>query len=114
VPFDKSRRGLPVSEKHWNKIYKNKSNTEMSWFQNVPDVSLKLIKEFKLPPNTRIIDIGGGDSMLVDYLLERGFNEISVLDISSEALARAKERLGNKVCYAWKLDNGGELSDPQF
>jgi trans-aconitate methyltransferase len=78
----------------WNGIYKSKSEKEFSWFQEIPVKSLELIDELKLAPADSIIDIGGGDSHLVDELLAREFEDISVLDISSAALEKAQIRLG--------------------
>lgn len=82
---------------HWETIYKTKSNQEVSWYQNVPVTSIEFIKEFKVPLDAKIIDIGGGDSFLVDYLLEEGYKNISVLDISEAAINKAKIRLGDKA-----------------
>jgi ubiquinone/menaquinone biosynthesis C-methylase UbiE len=81
----------------WNNVYKNKTEKEFSWFQEVPARSLALIDELGLAPNEAIIDIGGGDSHLADLLLAKGFQNISVLDISSVALEKAKARLGEKA-----------------
>jgi predicted TPR repeat methyltransferase len=81
---------------HWEKIYKTKKADEVSWFQPVPETSLKLIDKLNLAPSDRIIDIGGGDSFLTDHLLDAGFENLSVLDVSSNAIARAQERLGHK------------------
>ncbi|HWB27657.1 MAG TPA: class I SAM-dependent methyltransferase [Chitinophagaceae bacterium] len=82
------------SKEHWQKVYETKKPDEVSWTQVVPETSLAFIRSFQLPKPARIIDIGGGDSKLVDYLLEEGFEHITVLDISQEALTRAKNRLG--------------------
>lgn len=79
---------------HWNKIYLSKKPNEVSWTQDVPLTSLKFIDGFKLSKSASIIDIGGGDSKLVDFLLKEGFTDITVLDISEEALTKAKARLG--------------------
>lgn len=79
---------------HWEKIYTNKQPHEVSWTQEVPATSLAFIRGFKLPEKASIIDIGGGDSKLVDHLLLEGFQDITVLDISEQALERAKKRLG--------------------
>jgi len=79
---------------HWDSIYSTKQSTQLSWWQDIPKTSLKLIHTLGLPKSSRIIDIGGGDSMLVDYLLREGYQHISVLDISAIALGRAKDRLG--------------------
>ena len=80
--------------KHWETIYKTKTHNEVSWFQPTPETSLDFFDHFKLPKTAKIIDIGGGDSLLVDHLLELGYTNISVLDISATALERAKQRLG--------------------
>lgn len=82
---------------YWDKIYSNKGPNEVSWTQEVPKTSLDFIHSFGLPKTARIIDVGGGDSKLVDYLLAEGFENITVLDISAKALDKAKKRLGNKA-----------------
>lgn len=84
-------------KKHWENIYQTKELNEVSWFQPTPETSLSFFKEFKVPLNAKIIDIGGGDSFLVDHLLELGYTDITVLDISSAAIERAKKRLGDKA-----------------
>jgi cyclopropane fatty-acyl-phospholipid synthase-like methyltransferase len=81
-------------KEHWETIYKTKKPTEVSWTQEVPAVSLAFIHQFKIPKNAKIIDIGGGDSNLVDFLLAEGYTNLSVLDISEAAILRAQERLG--------------------
>ena len=80
---------------HWENIYKTKQTEEVSWYQAHPESSLKMIEAAKLPRNAAIIDVGGGDSRLIDCLIERGYENLTILDISGEALKRAKERLGN-------------------
>ncbi|MFM9943733.1 MAG: methyltransferase domain-containing protein, partial [Bacteroidia bacterium] len=84
-------------KEHWEHVYATKQPNEVSWTQEVPKTSLDFIHSFNLPKTASIIDIGGGDSRLVDYLLEEGFENISVLDISEKALERAKVRLGDKA-----------------
>ncbi len=87
-----------VSQKeHWEKVYLAKQPSEVSWTQEIPKTSLAFIHSFNLPKTARIIDVGGGDSKLVDHLLEEGFTDITVLDISANAIERAKKRLGNKA-----------------
>ncbi len=81
---------------YWETIYQTKSANEVSWSQNMPQTSLNFINSFNLEKTARIIDIGGGDSKLVDYLLDEGFEDITVLDISKTAILRAKNRLGIK------------------
>ena len=82
---------------HWDKIYASKQPSEMSWNQEYPQTSLDFIQQAHLDKQSHIIDIGGGNSKLVDYLLEEGFENIAVLDISEEALKKVKERLGEKA-----------------
>lgn len=82
---------------HWEKIYQTKSLHEVSWFQPKPETSLNFFNEFKIAKDAKIIDIGGGDSLLVDHLLDLGYTDITVLDISEAALTKAKTRLGNKA-----------------
>lgn len=84
-------------KKHWERVYETKSPDEVSWTQEVPRTSLDFIHAFQLDKTARIIDIGGGDSRLVDFLLEENFENITVLDISGKALERAQKRLGEKA-----------------
>lgn len=84
-------------KQHWEKIYETKEETTFSWFQSYPKTSIEFISLFNLPKQAKIIDIGGGDSHLVDALLEMGYSNVSVLDISSKAIDRAKQRLGAKA-----------------
>jgi predicted TPR repeat methyltransferase len=78
---------------HWQNVYETKNLDEVSWTQKIPQTSLDLIEEVSKGKSSKIIDIGGGDSNLVDFLLEKGFENISVLDISAKALEKAKSRL---------------------
>lgn len=78
----------------WDEVYQSKSEKEVSWFQEMPLKSLELIDELKLLPGDSIIDIGGGESRLVDQLLLKGFHDISILDISFVALDKTRMRLG--------------------
>ena len=82
---------------HWENIYSTKQLNEVSWYQPVPESSLEFIRVANVPKNASIIDIGGGDSLLIDHLLEEGYSQLSVLDISAKALERAKKRLGDKA-----------------
>jgi hypothetical protein len=81
---------------HWEKVYQTKTPEQVSWTQDVPQTSLNFIRDFNLPKNASIIDIGGGDSKLADHLLQDGFTDITVLDIAETALEKAKARLGKK------------------
>ncbi|MFE3848579.1 class I SAM-dependent methyltransferase [Flavobacterium sp. LB3P45] len=82
---------------HWDTVYETKQPNEVSWTQENPKTSLDFIRETDLDKSSKIIDIGGGDSKLIDYLLEDGYENLTVLDISSKALERAKIRLGDKA-----------------
>ena len=84
-------------KKHWEKIYQTKNFEEVSWYQKTPTTSLDIVDQIHLPKSAKIIDIGGGDSYLVDNLLDRGYKDITVLDISEQAVIRAKKRLGEKA-----------------
>ena len=82
---------------HWNKIYSIAAEDDVSWFQPYPKTSMEFVELFNLPLHANIIDIGGGDSHFVDALLDKGYKNIYVLDISCNAIERAKVRLGNKA-----------------
>ena len=84
-------------KQHWESVYETKSADQVSWTQEIPKTSLDFVRSFDLPKTAKIIDIGGGDSKLVDYLLNEGFQNITVLDISAKALEKAKSRLGSKA-----------------
>jgi trans-aconitate methyltransferase len=83
-------------QQHWENIYKTKQPHEVSWTQSIPTTSLEFIHNFYPAKNSSIIDVGGGDSRLVDHLLDEGFTNVTVLDISQEAIIRAQNRLGDK------------------
>lgn len=81
---------------HWDTVYETKQPNQVSWTQDIPQTSLDFISSFNLPNSASIIDIGGGDSKLVDFLLDMGYTNITVLDISEKSIERAKIRLGVK------------------
>jgi len=83
-----------AEQQHWDEVYNTKAEDEVSWFQPYPKTSMAFVELFKLPLHANIIDIGGGDSHFVDALLEQGYQNIWVLDISANAIERAKIRLG--------------------
>jgi len=85
------------TKNHWEKVYQTKNPEQVSWTQVVPKTSLDFIHSFNLAKTAKIIDIGGGDSKLVDHLLDEGFENITVLDISAKAIEKAKQRLGEKA-----------------
>lgn len=97
-------------KEHWEKIYKTKELKEVSWYQEKPQPSLDFIASLNLSKDAAIIDIGGGDSYLVDNLLKNGFTNVTVLDISEEAIDRAKSRLGEKAEKVnWITADAGDL-----
>jgi SAM-dependent methyltransferase len=84
-------------KKHWENIYTTKELKDVSWYQPTPETSLNFLKEFNIGKTAKIIDVGGGDSFLVDNLLDLGYEDITVLDISEAAINRAKKRLGERA-----------------
>jgi 2-polyprenyl-3-methyl-5-hydroxy-6-metoxy-1,4-benzoquinol methylase len=83
------------SKEHWEKVYASKAPTEVSWFQQHAELSLRLVRETGISLNASIIDVGGGASTFVDDLLRSGYQNVTVLDISGAALTAAKVRLGS-------------------
>ena len=81
-------------QRHWEKVYTTKGERDLSWFESVPDVSLRMMEEAGLTTDTCVLDVGGGDSHLVDVLVAKGLDCLAVLDVSQAALDRAKRRLG--------------------
>ncbi len=84
-------------KKHWENIYQTKELKDVSWYQPTPTTSLDFLKQFNIPTTAKIIDVGGGDSFLVDHLLDLGYTDLTVLDISASSLDRAKQRLGDRA-----------------
>ncbi|GAB5604797.1 class I SAM-dependent methyltransferase [Sideroxyarcus sp. TK5] len=84
-------------KQYWEGVYSTKSPQEVSWFQKHADISLKLIHDAGLGKDAAIIDVGGGASTLVDDLVNEGYTDITILDLSSAALDVAKRRLGKSA-----------------
>ncbi len=82
---------------HWDKIYADKGEFGVSWFQQDPTPSLEMMEAIGADPSKSVIDIGGGASRLVDCLLDKGFSHLAVLDLSQAALAAARARLGPRA-----------------
>jgi SAM-dependent methyltransferase len=89
---------LPIDQRqaHWDSVYATRDPDEVSWYQARPGLSLEFIGRTGKGRDAHIIDVGGGASRLVDALLDDGFQRVTVLDISPEALARARDRLGDR------------------
>lgn len=86
-----------ATKEHWEKVFKTKPSDQVSWFQPYPKTSVEFVDLFNLPPDAAILDVGAGDSHFVDALIEKGYSNIHVLDISEAALDKAKVRLGEKA-----------------
>ena len=101
---------------HWEKVFTTKQVNEVSWYQQTPKQSLEFVEQLALPKTAEIIDIGGGDSFFVDHLLQMGFTNITVLDISEAAIKKAQQRLGNKATLVkWVVSDILDFkSDAQF
>jgi 2-polyprenyl-3-methyl-5-hydroxy-6-metoxy-1,4-benzoquinol methylase len=81
--------------KHWQEVYSTRSTDQVGWYTPHLSTSISLINQIGLLPEDPIIDVGGGASTLVDDLLDTGYKEICVLDLSEQAMLVAKERLGS-------------------
>ncbi|MFN8672747.1 MAG: class I SAM-dependent methyltransferase [Candidatus Sericytochromatia bacterium] len=83
-------------KEHWENIYQEKQLNEVSWYQEIPETSINIIRKLDLTKNDNIIDVGGGDSLLAENLLNLNYKNITVLDISEQVIFRAKKRLGKE------------------
>ena len=100
-------------KEHWEQIYSARSPVEVSWYQKEPALSLQLIQNCGLAIDDPIIDVGGGASVLVDRLLEKGYRRLAVLDISSASLAYAQQRLGDRARHVeWFTADVTEFVSP--
>lgn len=84
-------------EKHWDRIYRTKAPTEVSWYQPEARLSLELIRRVASGLDASVLDVGGGASTLADGLLSTGYRDVTVLDLAPAALTRAQERLGERA-----------------
>ena len=85
------------NKSHWENVFATKNPNEVSWTQKYPKTAMNYLEGLQLPKTAHIIDIGGGDSNFVDALLQNGYENIWVLDISEFALEKAKKRLRDKA-----------------
>ncbi len=100
--------------KHWNRVYQTRAPQSVSWFQRRPEVSLALIAASGVGKEAGIIDVGGGASVLVDHLLDLGYSNLAVLDISSAALDASRSRLGGRAAaVAWFEDDVTTFKPPR-
>lgn len=100
----------------WNRVYETKGVDDISWFQALPEMSLRLIGATDVAKADAILDVGGGTSSLVDHLLDEGYRDLTVLDISGVALKQARARLGRRAdLVRWiEADITGFRPDQQF
>jgi ubiquinone/menaquinone biosynthesis C-methylase UbiE len=87
----------PSRSDHWQNVYVSKGEDQVSWFQETPAISLALIELAGAMPGSGIIDVGGGASRLADCLVSRGYQDVTVLDLSAAALASARSRMGDRA-----------------
>jgi hypothetical protein len=86
-------------KEHWENVFATKTEKEVSWYQEFPQTSIDFIMALELPLDAKIIDVGGGDSYLIDALLVMGYTDLTLLDISANAIERIKNRLGAKASH---------------
>ena len=93
-------------QEHWDTVYSDPTKIKHTWTQSVPDRTLMLIERMSLDKSAPIIDVGGGDSVLVDHLLDLGYRDITILDISEKAIERSKKRIGDRADQVnWVVSN---------
>ena len=93
----------PTGERanHWDSVYATRGARGVSWHQADPAISLELLETLRVPPDAAVIDVGGGASSLTRSLLDRGFTDLSVLDVSAVALAEARKTLSDAAQVSW-------------
>ena len=92
--------------KYWEGLWSKASPNEVTWFQESPETSINLIEATGVTRDARILDVGGGASTLVDGLLDLGYEDIAVLDISDSAIGHAKARLGSRSAQvSWTIED---------
>lgn len=89
---------------HWQRVYRTKDPTTVSWYQPSPETSMTMIRSTGVAADAPLIDVGGGASTLVDTLLQSGYTDVSVLDVAGEALAHARRRLGDAAATVTWLE----------
>lgn len=88
---------MSTKKEHWEKVFSTKQENEVSWYQPKPQTSIDFFIKNNIPKDAKVIDIGGGDSYLIDNLIELGYENLFLLDISENAIQRIKSRLGTKA-----------------
>jgi SAM-dependent methyltransferase len=100
------------AKEHWESVYATKAPADASWFQEHANLSMELIRRAAVPRDAAIVDVGGGASKLVDDLLDDGYRNVTVLDLSGAALAAAKLRLGPRSADARWIE--GDVLEAPF
>ncbi len=101
---------IGTKQAHWDQVYTTKKLEESSWYQPRPNISLGFIQQLSVAKDAAIIDVGGGDSLFVDHLLDLGYQNITVLDLSPKALERAQNRLGERaITVKWILADAAKF-----
>ena len=99
---------------HWTQVYTQKAPSQVSWFQAEPEATLRALERLHVPSSSSFVDVGGGASNLVDALLQRGWDDMTVIDIAGSALAAAKQRLGEKAARVqWEVADITEWQPPR-
>lgn len=100
-------------KEHWNKVYSSKETTELGWYEERPEPTLKLLSKCNLGKDAAILDVGAGATRLIDFLIDSKYANITVADISEVALEKLKERLGNEksLLINYIVD---DLSQPKY
>jgi trans-aconitate methyltransferase len=101
IPMSDHLAGSAQRVLHWDHVYEDSGTNAVSWYQSEPAVSLELIELLDVGPDSGIIDIGGGASVLSDHLLTRGYTDLTVLDLSEVALEAARGRVGAGSTVTW-------------
>lgn len=86
---------------HWSSVYERNRPDTVSWYQRDPAMSLALVEALGLEPDTAVLDVGGGTSPLLPALLDRGFVDVTVLDIAEAALAQSRAVVGEDPRARW-------------
>jgi SAM-dependent methyltransferase len=100
-------------KQYWETVFSSKAEDEVSWFQPYPKTSMEFVELFNLPLDANIIDTGGGDSHFADALLDKGYKNIYVLDISANSIDKAKQRLGKRASLVhWIVSDVTDFEPP--
>ncbi len=94
-------------KEHWNEIYEALDVDELTWYEEMPEPSIRLLSECHINKDEPVLDVGAGASTFIDYLIDQGFSNIIAIDISEIALGKLKERLGKEKASSvrWIVDD---------